>query len=93
MAEFVREANAVYYRDADKTLAEILFPDAGDGVVNIKRTFVDESLAGQGLAGQLVLAAAEIIRARGLKTKTECAYAEKWFGKHPEFSDILVKNN
>ncbi|MDR0813734.1 MAG: N-acetyltransferase [Oscillospiraceae bacterium] len=91
MAEFVKESNAVFYRDGDRTLAEILFPGVGQGVVNIKRTFVDESLAGQGIAGQLVLAAAEIIRAAGLKTETECAYAEKWFQKHPEFSDILAK--
>jgi predicted GNAT family acetyltransferase len=91
MTEFVKEKNAVYYKEDGQTLAEIHFPEVGQGVVDITQTRVDDSLAGQGIAGQLALLAAQSIRDGGLKTRTTCTYAEKWFAKHPEFAELLEK--
>ncbi|MBU9735962.1 GNAT family N-acetyltransferase [Diplocloster agilis] len=92
--DFIRETNRIYQKDeSGKLLAEITFPEVMDHIVNINHTFVDESLGGRGIAGQLVHAAAEQIRASNLKCVCTCSYASRWFGKHPEFQDILCKDH
>ena len=92
--DFIRETNRIYQKDeSGKLLAEITFPEVMDHIVNIHHTFVDESLGGRGIAGQLVQAAAEQIRASNLKCVCTCSYASRWFGKHPEFQDILCKDH
>lgn len=80
----------IYGVDANgNTVAEITFPPINETTVDIDHTFVDDSLKGQGIAGQLVAAAAEDIRKAGKKTRTSCSYAAHWFTKHPEYQDIL----
>jgi predicted GNAT family acetyltransferase len=32
----------------------------------------------------------EIVKARGLKVVPRCAFAEDYFAKHPELSDLLA---
>lgn len=85
MNPIVKEAARVYLPGADgAVLAEITFPDAGADVADINRTFVDESLRGQGVAGSLMEAALEVIEAQGKKALPTCSYAIQWFLKHPE---------
>lgn len=49
------EENRLYAEDVDGALlAETTFPPAGEGVVDIDHTYVDESLRGQGIAGQMM---------------------------------------
>ena len=60
-------------------------------VQQLNRTFVDESLRGQGVAGLLHQLAAEHIRTAGKTVRPTCSYAVAWFEKHPEYADILVK--
>lgn len=74
-----------------RLIAEITFPEERPGVANINRTFVDGSLRGQGVAGQLVQGAAEQLRSRGLKAVPTCSYAVKWFESHPEQHDLLAE--
>ena len=74
-----------------RLVAEITFPQVRQGVVNIDHTFVDPSLRGQGAAGKLAQAAADQIRARELEAVLTCSYAKKWFGEHPEQSDLLAE--
>ncbi len=76
--------------ESDTLLAEIVFPFTAPGTVDITRTFVDESLRGQGIADLLMRAAVEKIRAEGYKTAASCPYAARWFEKHPEFADLMV---
>ena len=71
-------------------LAEVTFPTGPDGIADINHTFVDESLRGQGVANQLLQAAAQELRAQGRKTKTSCWYAAQWFAKHPQEQDLLA---
>ena len=64
---FERETGRIFARDeSGKLLAEVTFPDR-DGAAEIDHTFVDPSLEGRGVAGQLLQAAADALR-RG-----ECA--------------------
>ncbi len=89
--EFKKEIDRIYLQnEGDQVIAEVLFPIGSDGLHNITHTVVDSSLQGQGMAGKLVKAAAEAIRAEGSKTHLTCSYAVKWFEKHPEYSDILA---
>lgn len=90
--EFLKETGRIYLEVDGKLLAEVQFP-AENGVADVKHTFVDESLRGQGVATLLLEEAAKQISANGLKTKTTCSYAAKWFEKHTEYADLLYKEH
>ena len=84
------EQNCIFANDeSGKRIAEITFPAVSEKVVDIDHTFVDPSLRGQGAADLLMRAAVSDIEKKGLKTRTSCPYAAKWFLKHTEFSDLL----
>ncbi len=88
--DFIYEPYRIYCEDENKKLlAEITFPAMDCRTVNINHTFVDDELRGQGIAGQLMQAAADTIRSRGKKALPTCSYAVHWFGKHPEYEDLL----
>lgn len=78
--------------DDGTVLARVTFPFAGDNTVDLNHTEVDESLRGQGIAGQLLERAAAKIRQEGWKTRCSCSYAQKWFAKHPDDQDLLAKD-
>ena len=88
--EFIKQANQIYVEnEMGNRIAEVTFPDVEDGVVTINHTFVDNSLRGQGVAGQLLEEAANQLRAQKKKAIPTCSYAVQWFEKHPEYSDVL----
>jgi len=88
--EFIKTPNSIYLNDENgKTVAEVTFPEVEKDVVNINHTFVDASLRGQGVAGQLMRQTAEYLRQNNKKAVLTCSYAIKWFGEHEEYSDIV----
>ena len=87
--EFQHERERIFALDEQgKLVAEVTFP-VSEGVADIDHTFVDQSLRGQGVAGQLLEAAVRQIRMEGLRAKATCSYAAKWFKEHPDQSDLL----
>ncbi|WP_077611169.1 GNAT family N-acetyltransferase [Clostridium sp. Marseille-P2415] len=82
---------ALFHSD-NNLLAEVTFPDVDQNTVNINHTFVDDSLRGQGVAGQLMEAAAEQLRSQGKKAILTCSYAINWFEKHPEYNDLVKQH-
>lgn len=59
MMEFRKEPGRIFSTDeTGKLLAEVTFPER-EGVAVINHTFVDGSLRGQGVAGQLLRAVAD----------------------------------
>ena len=87
--EFQHERERIFALDEQgKLVAEVTFP-VSEGVADIDHTFVDQSLWGQGVAGQLLDAAVRQIRMEGLRAKATCSYAAKWFKEHPDQSDLL----
>ena len=78
--EFQREPGRIYAEEEGRVIAEVTFPDR-DGAADIDHTFVDDTLRGQGVAGQ--------IRAEGKRARATCSYAEIWFERHPEEADLL----
>ncbi len=89
--DFQKKDGRIYAESEGKLLAEITFPDTAEGIRDIDHTFVDESLRGQGIAGELVRMAAESIIAEGKKAKASCSYAAKWLEKHPEYGKQLQR--
>lgn len=82
---YITETDRIYATDpSGNLLAEVTFPTR-DGISNIDHTFVDPSLRGQGIAGELVKLAAEKILADGNKIAATCPYAVTWFERHPEY--------
>ena len=51
--------------------------------------WVDGSLRGQGVSGQLLRAVADTLRQDGRKARVTCSYAIHWFETHPEEQDLL----
>lgn len=83
--EFITEKDRIYANnEAGKMIAEVTFPTV-DGVSIIDHTFVDPSLRGQGVAGQLVKLAADNILKNGNKIAATCPYAVAWFQRYPEY--------
>jgi predicted GNAT family acetyltransferase len=90
--EFKKDSNWIYADDGrGNIIAEVTFPNVRDDVVVINHTYVDDSLRGQGIAGDLVEAAYETIKADGKKCIPTCPYAVKWFSEHPEKQDIVIE--
>ena len=88
--EFQSQPGRLWAEDSSgKLIAEITFPEEKPGVANINHTFVDGSLRGQGVAGQLLRAVADTLRQDGRKAKATCSYAIHWFETHPEEKDLL----
>lgn len=82
---YITETDRIYAIDpAGKLLAEVTFPTK-NGISTINHTFVDNSLRGQGIAGELVRLAADKILADGGKIAATCPYAVVWFERHPEY--------
>lgn len=86
--EFQYEPGRIFAKNAEDTvIAEVTF-SIKDGIATIDRTFVDESLRGQGVAGQLVQTAVDQILREGYKLAATCSYAVSWLAKHPEYEVI-----
>ena len=89
--EFIHESNRIYLSDESNGMqAEVTFPETSAGVVNFNHTYVSPTLRGQGIAGNLLKAAADTVRTSQLKAYPTCSYAVAWFKKHPEYADILT---
>ena len=85
---FTIESDRIYATDPKgRIIAEVTFP-THNGISTINHTFVDRSLQGQGIAGELVKLAADKIRSDGNQIRATCSYAIAWFQHHPEYPVI-----
>ncbi len=76
--DFKVEKERIYSVDGTgRIIAEINFPQKDGNTFVIERTFVDESLRGQGIAGKLVDLAIEKIETQGGKAEATCSYAAR----------------
>ncbi len=87
---FIEETDRIYAKSPDGAIiAEVTFP-AKDGISTIDHTFVDPSLRGQGVAGQLLKLAVENILAQGNKIAATCPYGVAWLDRHPEYPTVCL---
>jgi predicted GNAT family acetyltransferase len=87
MNYITEEARIFAKDDSGKVIAEVTFP-VENGIATIDHTFVDNSLRGQGIAGQLVQMAVDKIIVDGNKIAATCSYAVVWLQHHPEYEVV-----
>jgi uncharacterized protein len=61
-----------------------------DGVIAITHTEVPSALRERGIGSRLVLEMLGEIRARNLKVRPLCAFAQFVVAQHPEFRDLVA---
>lgn len=87
---FLHSQNRIFLlNDKNKLIAEVTFPNIDKNTVNINHTYVDDSMRGQGVAGKLMKAAAEQLKAQNKKAVLTCSFAVKWFERNPQYNDLL----
>jgi uncharacterized protein len=57
----------------------------------LTHTGVPQALRGRGIAALLVQAALDHARAKQLKVRPDCSYAEIYMQRHPETLDLLLE--
>ena len=88
--KYITEDARIYAKDnSGKVIAEVTFP-VENGIATIDHTFVDGSLRGQGVAGQLVQIAVDKILADGNKIAATCSYAVVWLQRHPAYDVVNI---
>ncbi|GAA3517608.1 GNAT family N-acetyltransferase [Aeromicrobium panaciterrae] len=79
-----------YEIHVDGTLAGFTQAFVDGDVVTFPHTVVLDEFEGQGLASQLVAAALDDVRAKGLKVIATCPYVSRFIKKHAEYADLLA---
>ena len=75
---YITEENRIYLQDENwSILAEIDFEKMDEKTYNISRTFVDDSLRGQGIGSELVEKAITYLTWKWYKVSATCSYAKK----------------
>lgn len=92
--EFKRQNDGVYYYNEEgKNLGRIIFERTDGDYVRCTSTFVDPSLRGQGVAGQLVDQLVDWMSEEGLKIEPVCSYVVSLFDRDQEkFGAIDARN-
>jgi uncharacterized protein len=89
--EYIYEENRIFaLKENGLLLAEVTFPKRDDLRVDINHVYVDQSLRGQGIAGELMFMAYEYIKQKELKIVAKCPYAIDWFKKNEKYQDIVI---
>ncbi len=75
---YITEENRISLQDENwNILAEIDFEKMDEKTYNISRTFVDDSLRGQGIGSELVEKAITYLTWKWYKVSATCSYAKK----------------
>lgn len=75
---YITDENRMYLPDENgKVLAEIVFEKVDENTYDIKHTFVDDSLRGQGIGSELVEKATTYLAEKWYKVTATCPYAKK----------------
>ncbi len=60
-------------------------------VADFNHTVVPPQFGGRGIAGSLVSFAMDDVRNAGKwQVRATCSYVAAWFGKHPDYADLLA---
>ena len=80
--EFITENERIVCIENGTEVGEVTFPETEKGVFDINHTFVDKSMQGKGIAGELVSRAIKEIKLRGGEIRASCSYARKYIEKN-----------
>jgi predicted GNAT family acetyltransferase len=79
---------AFFIDENGEWIAELTYVN-NNGIMTIDHTEIDEKLRGEGIGEDMVRAAVEYAREKGLKINAVCPYAKKVIEQTPELKDIL----
>lgn len=74
---------------ADGAVVGHVVAEHDGGVVSLTHTEVDPAHGGKGIAGALVKAALDDIRADGGQVRPVCPYVVSWIDRHPDYADLV----
>ena len=76
--------------DGEELVGRLEFSFDGN-VMSIDHTYAFKK--GMDIGGVLVSAANDYAVSKGLKVMPVCSFASVWYERHPQFGDILERNN
>jgi uncharacterized protein len=83
------EAASRYELTEDGATAFASYARKGN-VLTFDHTVTPPELRGRGLAGRVVKAALDDVRAKGLKIVPACSYVADYVARHPEVTDLVA---
>lgn len=60
-----------------------------DGVATFPHTLIEPEFGGRGLATELIRAALDDMRSRGLTVVPRCPFVRAFIDKHPDYRDLV----
>lgn len=88
--QFEEESSRFVVKDVEgKEAGEITYSKAGDNVLIIDHTGVNDAHRGQGLAAELVAKVVEKAKKEDLKIMPLCPFAKKEFDENAEYREVL----
>jgi len=64
--------------------------ERNDDVVDLQHTVVDPNRQDEGFGSELVAAALDDARAKGVHVKPTCAFVAAYIREHPEYADLVA---
>lgn len=88
--KYVEEANRfVVFDDSEQEIGEMTWSNAGETMIIIDHTYVDDAHRGQGIAEKLVALGVDYARKNNKKVMPLCPFAKKEFDQKKEYQDVL----
>lgn len=79
-----------YLAKDEKRIAEITYVTRDDSTIIANHTWVDDSLRGQGVAGQLLDTLVTFAREHHFKIVPACTYVDAMFRRDKSFADVVA---
>ncbi|MEG0255603.1 MAG: GNAT family N-acetyltransferase [Vagococcus sp.] len=88
--KYVEEANRfVVFEDSGQEIGEMTWSNAGETMIIIDHTYVDDAHRGRGIAEKLVALGVDYARKNNKKVMPLCPFAKKEFDQKKEYQDVL----
>lgn len=78
--------------DEEKAYATFPLVENRENLINITGVYVDSSLRGHGVGGELVKLIADKAGEEDWRVLPTCPFAVRWFESHPEYQHLLISS-
>lgn len=86
-----KEKDIYFFEENDHVIAEMTFSMAGEQLMIIDHTFVNDNYRGQGLGKKLLYELVDLARDNNIKIVPLCPFAASVFAKEKNIEDVLRK--
>ncbi len=88
--EEYKKKGSFFIDENGERLAKLEYFFSAPGKITIYHTEISEKFRGEGIGRDLVAAAVDYARKKGLKIIPKCPYAKRVIDSIPEFQDVLA---